>query len=98
MSHSFFFNTRPPSHLSFLNDVFVKENMTHYWPLTEEEKEKMLEAWGLLSKQYERFKFKSIETTEKQTNAITELSKLLDRKDASMLITLLKILTEEKSK
>ena len=68
--------------------------MTFYLNLKREEKEKLIKTWEIIAKKYERFNFKPIEATEKQRDLINELSKFLDRRDASTLITLLQILKQ----
>jgi len=60
--------------------------------LKKEEKEKLIKAWNMISKRYEIFNFKPTEATEEQIEYISGLVKLLDRRDASTLITLLQII------
>ena len=60
------------------------------------EKEKLIETWKILTKKSEKLGYKPTEATEKQRDYITELSKFLDRRDASTLIALLQILNNQK--
>ncbi|MBT4648377.1 hypothetical protein HOC11_08995 [archaeon] len=68
--------------------------MTLY--LKKKEKEKLIETWKILTKKSEKLGYKPTEATEKQRDYITELSKFLDRRDASTLIALLQILNNQK--
>lgn len=70
--------------------------MTPYLNLKKEEKEKLIKTWEIIAKKYERFNYKPTEATEKQLDLINELSRFLDRRDASTLITLLQILNKRK--
>ncbi len=70
--------------------------MALYLNLKKEEKEKLIKTWEILTKKYEKFNYKPTEATEKQRDLINELSRFLDRRDASTLITLLQILNKRK--
>jgi len=62
--------------------------------LKKEEKEKLIKTWEILSKRFEKFGYKPTEATEEQVEYINSLARLLDRRDASTLITLLQILNK----
>lgn len=61
-----------------------------------EDKEKLIKIWNMLDKNQNGY-YKPTETTEKQLELIYDLSKILDRKDASTLIHLLYILTNKEN-
>ncbi len=61
-----------------------------------EDKEKLIKVWNMLDKNKKGY-YKPTETTEKQLELIYDLSKILDRKDASILIHLLYILTNKEN-
>ncbi len=61
-----------------------------------EDKEKLIKIWNMLDKNQKGY-YKPTETTEKQLELINDLSKILDRKDASTLIHLLYILTNKEN-
>ena len=61
-----------------------------------EDKEKLIKIWNILEDN-QRGYYKPTETTEKQLELIYDLSKLLNRKDASKLIHLLYILTNKEN-
>ena len=65
--------------------------------MKEEDRKKLLELWNVLEKDH-RGNYKPTEATEKQLELILDLSKILDRRDASKLIRLLFILGEKKEK
>lgn len=64
--------------------------------LKKEEKDKLIKNWDIIAKKYEKFGYKPTEATEKQLDLIIDLCRLLDRRDASTLITLLKILNNRR--
>ncbi len=64
--------------------------------MKKEDKEKLIKIWNMLDKGQKGY-YKPTETTEKQSELIYELSKLLNRKDASTLINLLYILTNKEN-
>ncbi len=68
--------------------------MAFYTKLNKEDKQKLIIVWEKLANKYANFNFKATETTEKQHDYIFELTKLLDRRDASTLIALLQILND----
>lgn len=70
--------------------------MALYLNLKKEEKEKLIKTWEILTKKFEKFNYKPTEATEKQMEYINSLARLLDRRDASTLITLLQILNNRK--
>ena len=70
--------------------------MALYLNLKKEEKEKLIGIWGMLSKKFEKFYYKPTEATEEQRDYINDLIKFLDRRDASVLITLLQMLNKRK--
>lgn len=72
--------------------------MALYLNLTKEEKEKLIKTWEILAKKFEKFNYKPTELTEEQREYIYELSRFLDRRDASVLITLLQILNKREEK
>ena len=59
-----------------------------------ENKEKLIKIWDMLGEETRGY-YKPTETTEKQLELIYDLSKMLNRKDASTLIHLLYILTNK---
>jgi len=61
-----------------------------------EDKEKLIKIWNMLDED-KRGYYKPTETTEKQLELIYDLSKLLNRKDASTLIHLLYVLTNKEN-
>lgn len=69
--------------------------MAFYLNLKKEEKEKLIKTWELLAKKFEKFGYKPTEATEEQIEYINSLARLLDRRDASTLITLLQILNKK---
>jgi hypothetical protein len=60
--------------------------------MKKEEKEKLIKSWEIVANKNEKFNYKPTEATEKQRDLINELSKFLDRRDASTLISLMQIL------
>lgn len=67
--------------------------------LNKEEREKLIATWNTLATKSEKFGYKPIEATEKQRDYLNGLVKLMDSRDASILITLLQILNKrEKNK
>ncbi len=65
-----------------------------YINLKKEEKEKLIKTWEILAKRFEKLGYKPTEATEEQVEYINSLVRLLDRKDASTLITFLQILNK----
>ena len=63
--------------------------------LKKEEKEKLIRTWQIISKRYEKFGYKPTEATNQQLDYIQALSKKLDQREASTLITLLQILNKK---
>ena len=61
-----------------------------------EDKEELIKIWNMLDKDQKGY-YKPTETTEKQLELIYDLSKILGRKDASILIHLLYILTNKEN-
>ena len=59
-----------------------------------EDKEKLIKIWNSLEKNTRGY-YKPTAITEKQLELIYDLSKMLDRKDASTLINLLYVLTDK---
>lgn len=64
--------------------------------LKKEEIDELIKAWEILAKKSEKSYYKPTEATEKQLDLINDLSRFLDRRDASTLITLLNILNKRK--
>ncbi|MBI2129003.1 hypothetical protein HYU07_02080 [Candidatus Woesearchaeota archaeon] len=61
-----------------------------------EDKQKLLEIWKMLENDQSGY-YKPTEITEKQRELIYDVSRLLSRRDASILIHLLSILTKKES-
>jgi len=68
--------------------------MVTYLNLKEKEREKLIETWDILAKKVENFGYKPTEATEPQRDYINGLVKFLDRRDAVILIELLRILNK----
>ena len=66
--------------------------MTLYLNLKKEEKENLIRVWETLAKKFDKFNYKPTEATLEQQDYIFELSRYLDRRNASVLITLLQII------
>jgi len=73
--------------------------MAPYLRMKKGEKEKLIATWNTLATKFEKVGYKPTEATEKQRDYIDGLVRFLDRRDASVLIELLKLLNKrEKNK
>ncbi|NQV08786.1 hypothetical protein HQ529_02965 [Candidatus Woesearchaeota archaeon] len=68
--------------------------MALYLNMKKGEKEKLIATWNTLATKFEKVGYKPTEATEKQRDYLNELVRFLDRRDASVLITLLQILNK----